>query len=224
MKQFICWGALLILLFATCTEPPVVFTEPQPQGLPPEPYINMMYRGTFFCESDSATVYVKAKTIHKERPFAFAIPKSELDTMKDARLEGEILYIKGFEVPVPVEIVNDTVHADVMIRDTLFEMGSKQVLKSFKGHQILNKELGPRKWEVLILSLDDQLGLRLSAATLPEDLEALEEITPVEDISTEDQIQLRISPSYMEFNEILQKQLIFEECDIFTRMKVSIEI
>ena len=224
MKQLMYLGILLLLTIGACTEPPVVFTEAQPQGLPAEPYINMVYRGTFFCESDSATVHIKARTIHKERLYAFSIPKAEVDTMQDATLEDSVLVIKGFEESIPVEIINDTLYADIMIRDTLFEMSSKQILKYYKGHQVISKELGPEKWEVIILSLDGDMNLRLSEAILPADLEALEEITPVEDISTEEQIQIRVSPSYLEFGEILQKQLIFQECDLFTRMKLTTEI
>lgn len=217
-------GIVSLFFLFSCEEPPVVFTGPQPVDLQAAPYISPIYRGTFFCESDSSTVYVKARTIHKERLYAFSITKEEIDTIKEVRLEGDLLMLKGFETPIPVEHRNDTLFAEVMLQDTLFEMGPGQVLKTFQGHQILNKELADKKWEVLILSLENDFNLTLSAAVFPDDIQVLQAITPVEDISTEEQVQLRLSPSQIEFSEIFRRRLIFQACDQFTRIKTIINI
>ena len=126
MKQLLPFCILTLFLFGTCTEPPVVFTEAQPSDIPEEPYFNMIYRGIFFCESDSATVFVKAKTIYKERAYTFSISKAEIDSIPGARLEGQTLYIEGFEDPIQGELINDTLYSDIMLRDTLFDMGVDQ--------------------------------------------------------------------------------------------------
>ena len=215
---------VLFVLLNGCTEPAIVFKEPQPEGAKVERFISPIYRGTYFCSSDSSIVYVKSKSVHKERAYSFEVPLAELDTIPEAELIGNILHLQGFEAPIPVDIIRDTVYAEVLLQDTLFEMGPTNILKSFNGHQILNKRMDQDRWEVLILSVDDQLNLWLSAVVMPEDIAALEAITPVEDISRDDQVQFRIAPSAMEFEEILKQRLIFVECDMFTRIKLPVEL
>lgn len=226
LRNCIRYFSLIVLLFLLygCMEPAIVFKEPQPEGAKLERFISPIYRGTYFCSSDSSIVYVKPKSVHKERAYSFEVPLLELDTIKEAELVGNTLYLEGFEEPIPVDIIQDTVYAEVLLQDTLFEIGPTNILKSFNGHQILNKRMDQDRWEVLILSLDDQLNLWLSAVILPEDIAVLEAITPVEDISREDQAQFRIAPSAMEFEEILKQRLIFVECDMFTRIKLPVEL
>ena len=224
MQRFVIFSFLLALAAISCEEPPIVFSEPQPNGIEAQPYINMLYRGVFFCESDSALVYVKARSIHKERTYKLSIPKMDIDTTPQLSLEGNFLIIEGYDDPIPATIIKDTVKAAVTLRDTLFEMGATQIVKGYKGHQVLSRAITKDKWEVLILSLDDMLDLRLSIAALPDDLESLKEITPVEDLSDEDMIQYRLKPSYIEFGEILNKQLLFQECDYYRRIKQKQQI
>ena len=212
------------ILFNSCGEPPVVFIEPQPQDLSAKAYFEPIYRGVFLCESDSAIVYVKAKTIHKEKNYNFKTTIEEIDSIHNAELIGDQLWIDGFEEPIPVEVEGDSVAGDIMFRDTLFEMGENQVLKFYRGHHILNKNLGGDKWEVLILSVDYGLNLRLYEAVMPEDLNKLEKITPVTDISTEEKNQILLAPTISEFKEIMQTQLVFQECDLYNRMKLPTEI
>ena len=226
LRNFAKYCSLIVMLFVLhgCMEPAIVFKAPQPEGAKVERFISPIYRGTYFCMSDSSIVYVKPKSVHKERAYSFEVPLAELDTIKEAELIGDILHLQGFEEPIPVDIIQDTVYAEVLLQDTLFEVGPTNILKSFNGHQILNKRMDQDKWEVLILSLDDQLNLWLSAVVLPEDIADLEAITPVEDISREDQVQFRIAPSAIEFGEILEQRLIFVECDMFTRIKLPVEL
>lgn len=215
---------LLINLFIRCEEPPVVFEESQPKDLTAKAFFDPIYRGVFQCESDSSTVYVKAKTIYKEKAYQFKASLAEIDSMEVVELIDGQLWVKGFEDPIPVEIKGDSASGEIMFRDTLFDMSENHILKYFRGHHILNKKLGTDKWEVLILSIDYDLDLRLSEALMPNDLEALKKITPVKDISTEDKTQILLSPTIAEFREILKQNLVFQECDIYRRLKFPTEI
>lgn len=215
---------LFINLTIRCEEPPVVFKETQPKDLAPKAFFDPIYRGIFQCESDSSFVFVKARTIYKEKAYGFKTSLAEIDSMEEAALINGELWLKDFKGPIPVEIVGDTASGEIIFRDTLFDMSENQILKYFRGHHILNKKLDTDKWEVLILSIDYDLDLRLSEAIMPEDLEALKKTTPVKDISTEEKDQILLSPTTAEFREILKQNLVFQECDIYRRLKFPTEI
>ncbi len=223
MKQYsylMLWVGLVLVLWVGCDEPGVVFKSPQPEGLRAEPFINPVFRGKFICDSDSSVVYIKNDIIYKEKLYAFEVTTPALDTLWDLEMRGDRLYSKKLDQYMPMFYKDDTIRSRVRKRDTLFLMGENHILKSFKGNQILNRKLDNRKWEVFILSLDDQFNLRLFLARLPENIHALKAITRVEDISTREQVQIRIRPTVMEFEEILNQELIFDECDIFYRVEV----
>ncbi|MEZ4934025.1 MAG: hypothetical protein R2788_18110 [Saprospiraceae bacterium] len=219
---------IALLLFTSliirCGEPPVVFEESQPKDLAPKAFFEPIYRGVFQCESDSSLVHVTAKTIYKEKAYKFKASLAEIDSMEVAELVDSQLWVKGFEEPIPIMIEGDSASGEIMLRDTLFNISENHILKHFRGHHILNKKLAANKWEVLILSIDYDLDLRLSEAVMPEDLEALKKITPVKDISTEEKDQILLSPTPSEFREILKRNLVFQECDIYRRFKFPKEI
>jgi len=224
MKNLIVLPVFLLLYFISCQEPPVVFEGPQPKGQFPRFSLDMMYRGTFLCDSDSAMLYVKSRLIYKEKPFLFSLTLDEIATTEGIDLVGDQLIIAEFPESLTAKVTDSLVHSSVVLRDTLFQIGDDEVLKYYKGHMVLNKRITIEKWEVKILSLDDDLNLRMSIATMPTDLDYLNEITPVKDLSTEDKEQLLLSPSYIEFEEIFKQKLIFEECDLFRRIGPVLQI
>ena len=211
------------LLYLSCT-PPVVFSEPQPQGYEAQPGFPFVYRGTFFCTSDSAFVHVDKTIIYKEKDFPVAMTLEEIDTLEEVRLVDDQLYIDFLEEPIPATIEGDSVFSGITLRDTLFDLRKSAILKQYKGHQIMNKPLPSGDWEVIILSMDDRFNLVLSKAIVPSDLERLAEITPVENLSRGDTIQYRINPSPYAFDQILREQLVFEACDYYERIRVMIEM
>ncbi len=224
MKKIVALVGLLVLLQFSCTEPPVVFMGPQPEGINPGQFIDMIYRGTFLCESDSALVHVKGRMIYKEKAYSFSISPQEIQEADGVDLIGDQMVVPDWPEPIPVTVTDSMVYGNVVLRDTLFDMGPGEILKYHKGHLVLNKKITDEKWEVMILSLDLDLNLRLSVAEMPDDLKQLKKITPVKDISTEDQEQILLSPTYLQFDEILRQRLIFEECDVFQRTAAVLQI
>lgn len=213
---------IAVTLFWSCSEPPVVFGEAQPQGVDNDPYILPIYQGVFLCESDSSIVYVKNQTIHKEKAFDIRTTIQEIEEMEEVELRGTELHVIDQNRSVPVEIQGDSIFSSITLRDTLLQLGPKQTIRFFKGHLVLSKEIIPKKWEVLILSLDNNLDLILSDALYPTDLQQLQSITPVQDLSTEDKVQFKITPTIMEFDQILNERLIFEACDQYTRIHLPV--
>ncbi len=214
--------SLLFLGLFNC-EPPVVFTEAQPDVVPPSPRFQKAYQGIYFCTGDSATVRIGEKTIVKERNIQFESTLEEIKETKGIYLDGEFLYIEELDLPVPVEYQDDgTVIGSLFLADTVFQIGPNQVLKYYKGHHVLNRKRENRHWETSILSKDEKGNLTLWMTQLPEDIEQLKAITPVEDISTPEHTRYLISPNLAEFRKLLDSKLIFEACDYFERIDQSI--
>ena len=218
MKNLILIPFLVSLFFLACEEAPVVFIEPQPSSSETEISFDLMYRGIFLCESDSAVVHIEKNLIFKEKTYAFDLTLEELEDMDEVTLEGDELILENWQEPLPAEVIDGKIHSFITFRDTFFNITRGDVLKTFEGHQILNKRINDKKWEVLVLSLDFDFNLELMEAELPEDIKKLQKITLVKDISTKDKTQYILAPSHMEFEEILKQELLFKSCDVFQRI------
>ena len=209
-----------ILLFSC--DAPLVFKEAQPRGIPAENSFNLVYQGVFLCSEDSAVVKIEPRCIYKEKMYQFNIATEDIDSIDQLEYVEGKLSSEFFDIYLEAEpISEDSLRANVILRDTFFVIGENAVLKHFKGHQILNFKVAEDKWDVWLLSLDNQFNLVLHQTVLPEELEDLEALTPIEDISTEDNFQLRISPSIIEFSDLMDTKLIFKACEYFERTRLQ---
>lgn len=223
MKNTSIFLALGIFLILGACSPPVVFTEPQPDVVPELKQFSPAYQGLYFCTGDSSTVRVSSTTIWKERLLQLNTTVKDIEETDGVYLDGDLLYIKETNTPVKIEYLDEErITGELLLSDTLFQIGNKQVLKEYRGHQILSTKMSNRNWAVQILSKDEDGNLSLWTTKLPEDLESLEMITPVEDISTEDTKRYRISPNIAEFRKLMETKLIFEACDYFEKIDESI--
>ena len=207
-------------LWNSC-EPPVVFKEAQPQGVKSQSSFDEQYQGTYFCESDSSWVKVEPTTIYKEKTFFFVSSRSEMEENEYIELNGNVAYIEYFDKYVTLEKFDgDLMSGKVTLRDTFFEIGEKGILKNYKGNEIMNTQFEDGHWQVEILKLDRYGNLSFLRSKEPEDIEALEEITPINTLVHPDGgTQYEITPSKAEFKQILKNELVFEECDYFIRVR-----
>ena len=203
-----CFGLGAVVV---ACQPSVVFKEAQPKDVEQRPAFDPHYQGVFYCSSDSTWVFLTSTTLYKEKLFSLSLDKS------DPEQDIEEVEKLGHHVTIDYED-DSTMLYTVTLRDTLFSMSPQHVLKYYRGHYILNRQLSEGNWEVKTLLMDDGGNLSLSETKLPQDLSVLEEITPVEDISTERQEQIRIDPTRIAFKKLLRTRLIFEECDYFERV------
>ena len=209
----------ILLVSVICCESPVIFTDSQPEGVKSRSAFEPEYEGLYFCESDSSQVRVEAGFLLKEKTFSDLLTLDEIDSMPDLIWEGDLLYAPVFDQYLEILYRGEEeVFVNLTLRDTFFSVGPTQVLKYYKGYQILSRQLPNKNWDVSVLGQDFEGNITFFTTKIPEDLEALETITPVKDISTEDQKQLLLSPTKMEFKKLLKSKLIFEECDHFRRI------
>ena len=200
----------LAALFGAC-QPSVVFRDAQPKNVEQRSSFDPHHQGVFYCSSDSTWVFLTSTSLYKEKLFSLSLDKSDP--------EEDISAIRALGHHATIDYEDDsTMLYTVTLRDTLFSIDTEQVLKYFRGHYILNRKLSEGNWEVKTLLMDSSGNLSLSETKLPQDISELEEVTPVEDISTDRQEQLRIDPTRIAFKRLLRTRLIFEECDYFERV------
>tara|TARA_B110000967_G_C18770732_1_gene502922 strand:- start:374 stop:1060 length:687 start_codon:yes stop_codon:yes gene_type:complete len=212
-----------ILIIISSCEPVVVFKTPQPKGITEVSSFSPEFRGTFFCESDSGLVVVDENIIYKTHWFNFSIPENRIESDPDLEKSGESLMVKDLGKCMTYKIQNDTVYASIRLADTLFMLSEENILKSYKGHQVMNLKLKDDDYEVIILSLDEDSNLELKMATLPREVEELEKITSVKDVSYDDIEQYQVNPTQLEFDEILKQEIVFETCEYFMRVKIPMK-
>lgn len=209
----------IIVVISSC-EPTVVFKTPQPKGIIEITSFSPEFRGTFFCESDSSLVVVDKNIIYKAHWFDFAIHEDRIESDSNLLKTDELLFVKDLGQSAMYKIQNDTVYASIRLTDTLFILSEENILKSYKGHQVMNLKLKDGDYEVIILSLDEDTNLELKMATLPGEVEQLEKITSVKDVSYDEVEQYQVNPTRLEFDEILKQEIVFETCEYFKRVRI----
>jgi len=211
---------LCIGIFTSC-EPPVVFGEPQPVGVKSLSQIPDNYKGIYWCKVDSASLFVDDRAFIKRKEFLIKLTKAEIDSSNDLELQNGRLYVNDWESSFPIEEKGDTIVSKVVMRDTIFSIGEEQILKSFKGHLILNTKLDENAWAVLVASHKGLGILSLARAEIPENLSQLDSITPVKILSEHDKegTQIYITPTAEQFARILDRGLLFDaSCTEFERI------
>lgn len=211
----------LFLLFSSC-QPPVVFTEPQPKGEPELSKIPKEYHGVYWCKLDSITLVIDEKTISKQKKYESKLSLTEIESNPNLSFQNETLHSTQLNRSFPAKQMGDTIISQMTLKDTLFSNSMREVLKFHKGHLILNSPIDNNAWGVTIISLKYPGLISITKADLPDNLEDLERITTVEKFKThedEKAVQIRISPSKAEFDQILSQGLMFDgSCIDFERI------
>jgi len=227
MKIFIT--IFLLLCFLSC-ESSVIFEEPQPSQVVDELQIRPIYQGDYLCTSDSSLLKIRDRHIYVENGFSLfdTIDGIGLDTLIreiDIPMDTDVQKVYVLEgEPLPLE--NVTMNEEVFVgrlihRDTIFSIEARDHrLRYFRGYLVLNYRRHLGNWEVFLLGLETNGDLRLFAANTPEDLDAVSIITPVKEqfnfLNNEEQYLLR--PTKEEFRKLVNKKLVFNECEYYERI------
>ena len=213
--------AVLLMLIIGC-QSPVLFTEPQPKGESELSMIPTEYQGIYWCEIDSIALIVDEKLIIKQKEYESVIPIDEMGLNPTLTFQNHRLFSNEMNQSFPAKIVGDNIVSRITIRDTLYSKTTGQILKFYKGHLILNNPLDNIVWDVAIMSLKQHDVLSFSRANMPDNLEELEQITPVTEFrkgNSENIFQIKITPTKGEFDQILKQKLVFDgACIEFKRI------
>lgn len=219
MRLFLLSTIVAFVLLSAC-EPTVIFSDAQPKGIKTSVTFDEQYQGTYFCESDSSWVKIEPRLIYKEKNFLLVTTREEMEHDLHFHIDGDNAYIEVLDTSIELKDTEqkDQVTSEVTLRDTFFDLNKNGVLKSFKGHQIINTKFPSGHWQVEILTLDKQGNISYKRTKDPIDLKALEAVTDVELLGKESLPQYQLSPTRTEFKELLKTELVFEECDFFYRI------
>lgn len=218
---------LLLLIVFGC-ESPIKFEEPQPSDSPNLSVFPDAYLGNYLCTQDSSVLTVSEQHIYEEIALLII---DEVDghgadsllTIKEELTPNGIeksYFLEGEPLPLEGVIYDGAILVARLIhRDTLFSIGQDQVLRSLRGHLVLNFLRDDEDWDVVLLSQEINGDVQLSMTKYPDDLEALKTITPVTETMTENgEEQLILAPSNKAFRELVKKRMIFEECAYYERL------
>lgn len=201
--------AVLIAFFWSC-EPAVVFSEPQPKDVDALTSIPEHFQGSYWCEMDSVSLVVNKNSIYKNKLVDIELNLSDINDNKEIRFENGQLFINGSKKSFPATEKNGMVFSTLNLKDTLYvTQKSEHVLKLFKGHLVLNNQIKDKHWEVKILTLRPTGSIAISQVDYPENLTELQSITTVKIIESREKEQILVSPTKAEFDQILDKNLIF---------------
>jgi len=223
MRIFIIGLIFNLLVISSCT-PPVVFDKAYPLGEEDLLELPTTYRGVFLCESDSALLVIEKQDITLRRENYFMLPIKEVEEREDCRIDGKQMYVEGRTECIPLEYINDSiVKGTVIERDTLFMMGESAVARMYNGHVVLSQEIKDNQWAVSLLSLEENSDIKYRAITDKTKIKNIGKITAMENITTssDKKDRYKIQPSMRQFDELIQDEKVFVECEYLTRINLD---
>ncbi len=221
-----CYAKLLcvllwVVMFSSC-QPPVAFAEPQPVDGRSLVIIPVEYRGVFWCQLDSALVYIDDRSLVKRKEFLIKTTMDEIRTCPNFHIENGSLMVKDRSLHFPVSMNKDTILCRVILKDTMFTIDAPQnLLRSYKGHLLLNTKLNVDSWTVGILSIKRNGLLSIAQAERANALLKLDSIDIKRPQWENDRILSRthVSPSLSQFENLIQKGLYIDcNCKKFERI------
>lgn len=187
MRSTLLICCLMLLIFSGC-QPTILFQEPQPANKSEANHFKKRFRGKYINPEDSVVLVISKKIISATWIGALPVSIEDLKDNPDYQVENQRLF--GPELPKKgtkiIKINNDsfTIHFNTV--DTLFHISKNQKLKYFKGYYFLNYKKMENNWTVRSLGFNEKGHLVLHNMKLPEDLEALREVTQVEKIKNKE--------------------------------------
>ncbi|MBO9698665.1 MAG: hypothetical protein J7604_00580 [Sporocytophaga sp.] len=214
---------LLVLVVLGCGEKKeevvVEFLEPQPGETKNLSGFNRKYWGTYNSEHGAQLLILENKII-KITPYNILFHRSALDSITGDRNNDEDIknYLENLNFKV-LKISDDSVSANYLARDTIFNVSPTQVCRSLKGSYFLNYRYGETGWKVKRLDLNKN---RLSISMImPHD--SLFHLLPVEEkvIIKNDSgevVSCQMKPTKNELRKLI-KASSFEEREVWIKGK-----
>lgn len=212
-----------ILFLVVACSPPVVFEQAYPPNGEDLQEIPKDFRGAFICESDSALLVISplSATLHKTIYFEESL--SKVREKDGCEIIDNKMYVAGRRECIPLEMINDsTVRGVVEELDTLFVIQKGSSVREHKGHLIVNQEFRKDKWEVSIISQQENGDLVYKAITPKSSIKRVNRITPATEITTskDKRPKYSVNPTLKQFDALFNDEKIFIECEYLTRVKL----
>jgi len=126
------------ILFVGCEGNAVRFREPQPEDGKNAKSFSKKMMGEYLSTRDSSKLTITNTSIIREYDYPFEIPMKFIDTSKMYVLKMDTLFDKINNLRMYVKKENDTLKGEYHIKDELFSISQKNVLRKFNGKLFLN--------------------------------------------------------------------------------------
>jgi hypothetical protein len=200
---------LATLVLASCGDP-VRFEEPQPAGQSNEKRIPKRLIGQYLSLDDSAKLIISNGLIIKYSVTDFS---DKMDTVDMQNIKGDTTY-SGTEdkLKFDVQVKGDSTFQRWSYYDTIFDAAKGDVLRKYKGHYFLNKQISADSWRVTTLARIDN-GVTLGTVSTKEDIDKLRELTETKPDSI-----LSFRPTKKELKKFI-KENGFSDRDTYIKIK-----
>jgi len=176
------WAIGLFILTLFGCEYPMQFEEPQPLNVGNVSTFNSSYQGLYLNMDERCFLSITENAIIKESYIIYAIPKIDEDSSAFFEFREDTLFNAYDNTEwLPAKLLNDTIYASWNDTDTVFSISDHNVLRYYKGRYFLNYMEKENDWKLIVLH-KIRKNLSLYSFTLPDSLESLEKIMPLEKV------------------------------------------
>lgn len=202
MKFFIQRYYLLffiLLLFISCEEDEVTFTEPQPNQTGSLKEIPINLTGKYFDDDNNVELNIYNKIILKTFVSTDTFNINELS--EDEIIKNDSLFNKKSFQQYLLKKINDSLFSGYRISDTIFNLERKDLLKKYKGFYFLNYFNSENNWSVNKLSYRKGI-ININGITTENEIKILEDITQT---NRDTLIPYIASPTRKQFKEFIKQ-------------------
>jgi len=172
MQKRLYFSLTLVAILLFACQPPVTFTEPQPNDVAALVGFPKRIQGKYLSSEDSSILQITGNSMIRIYDFNQKLHLSQLDSTQ--QIIGDSLFDLITNIGQLIEIEGDSVVMHINEADTLFDIDAQNVLKKFKGYYFVNILTPPDTWQVKKLEFS-RGKLILSSISQNEDLVKLKD-------------------------------------------------
>jgi hypothetical protein len=189
-----------------CTEN-ITFTEPQPTKGKLLKFFPEKICGIFWNEDLGSILLINRNCMISTTDYIYRMHKTEVDSLHLTIETNETVSTENGE-SYRYEVTGDSIYLHVHFSDTVFCFSNKEILKKYKGHYFLNKQIDTLSWEVTLFKIQNG-ELAFSEIETQKEIELLREITETK----EDTMSRIFTPTQRQFKKFLSSGGFTKETD-----------
>lgn len=197
-------AAIILMVVAGC-ESKVTFEEPQPFGKRNLNAFPGSYIGEYRSISDGSLLVINADMAYEKWNDEFRIHRSAMQETFDTvyTTDTDVQLTKYFTLHIDVE--GDSAFITSQGIDTIFTIGTNQILRKYNGYLFLNQQVDETSWSVNLLKLENGF-LEFEELVSLDEIDSLEQIVDISrqmDSSETKVEKFELNPTRRELRQIL---------------------
>ncbi len=208
-----------LLIFITACEEPVKFVEPQPQDKRNlSSFPNRLF-GTYKSVDDDYVLEISDKMIIRKFKANVSLTKAELDSSKNLKLDGNILFDSDNNLSFKVAVQNDSITGFAIQTDSIFNISNENVLRKYNGRYFLNTKL--EDGYVVQMLTNEGAGKITISAIDKDEISNLKSISAIEEPDDSLMSNYKFQLSTKEFKKFVNEMHGFRSTEVFQKIKMN---